>query len=351
MQETSTAVPSTAEVDVFEGQTPTVAEYNQYRETGEVPARFKPAATEESATSEVEQPSEGEQPESAGESEAPEDHQEPKPQPKKLTAEGRIAQIDATIEKLWAAEEPDTIKIAQLEATREKIEQRAGLKRKAEPAPASQPPASAPQPQATRPKPTIEDKNSDGSPKYAGESAYESWLEDLADWKAEQRIAQAQREYAQQAQYREFQTKMAEAAERYPNFAEIADPFAGEIASNQKIPDFVKDMLRSSELFPDLVYTIADDADERAKFVRMAQTNPTQAARYIAALESGIRTELAKAATEEKQEAPEPRKTQAPKPPAPVGNASSRTFDVNDESLSPEEWKRKRDAEVARRKG
>lgn len=351
MPQTNAAESSPAEVtDPFQGRTDvTLAEWMEYRSNPEKHQQPAAATEEPAASQESEQSSEGEQPESAGESEAPEEHQE-QPKPKKLTAEGRIAQLNATIEKLWAADEPDTIKIAQLEATKDKIEHRAGFKRKTEAAPVAQPQAQPAQAPPTRPKPTIEDKNADGTPKYAGEGAYEAWFEDLADWKAEQRIVQVQREYAQQAQLREFQAKMEAAIERYPDFAAVADPFAGEIATNKQIPDFVKDMLRSSDLFPDLVYTIADDAEERAKFMRMAQANPTQAARYIAALESGIREELATAG-KEATPAPEPKQTKAPKPVAPVGGGSSRAFDVNDESLSASEWARKRNEQLARRKG
>ena len=41
------AVSSPAEAaDPFEGQTPTLAEFNEYRNSGELPERFKPAVAE-----------------------------------------------------------------------------------------------------------------------------------------------------------------------------------------------------------------------------------------------------------------------------------------------------------------
>ena len=43
MAEQTQAASSPAEVDVFRGETPTLAEYNAYRDKGEVPERFKPA--------------------------------------------------------------------------------------------------------------------------------------------------------------------------------------------------------------------------------------------------------------------------------------------------------------------
>jgi len=352
MQETSTAESSAAaEVDVFQGQSYTAAEYNQYRETGEVPARFKPAATEESAASQ-EEPSEGEQPESAGESETPEDqHQEPKPQPKKLTAEGRIAQIDATLEKLWAQDEPDVIKIAQLEATKDKIEQRAGLKRKAEPAPATQPQASAAKPQAepqyTRPKPTAEDKDKDGNPKYA---TYEAWVEDVAEWKAEQKLAQYQRQQAEQAAINALRTKLDDARTRYEDADEVIFP-AAQTIHEANIPQAVKQVIADSDVFPDLCYVLGENREELQKFVALAQNNPRVALAKVFEYERGIREALdgTSAANESGNTAPEPKRTQAPKPPSPVGGASSRSFDVNDESLTPEQWAEKRNKQLARK--
>jgi len=51
------------------------------------------------------------------------------------------------------------------------------------------------------------------------------------------------------------------------------------------------------------------------------------------------------------EKAPEPKKsTWTAKPPSPVGGTSSRSFDVSDESLSPEEWMRKRNAQLERKR-
>jgi hypothetical protein len=84
------------------------------------------------------------------------------------------------------------------------------------------------------------------------------------------------------------------------------------------------------------------------KFLAMAKSDPFKALDYIAVTENLIREELAKGGKGE-SEAPE-RKTTAPKPPSPVSGASSRAFDVSDESLSAEEWARKRNAQIAKKK-
>ena len=347
-EQTVAAAPSAAEQDdVFRGETPTLDEYNQYRQSGELPARFK---TTETAGTEPAESSEGEEPESAAESEAANQTQEKsQQQPKKLSAEERIAQLRATIEKLWEQDEPDTVRIAQLETTVDKIEQRSGAKRKTAPAPVAQTEPLAPQPpQYTRPKPTAEDKGPDGNAKYA---TYEDFVEDLADWKAEQRIVQQQRAQAAQQQERELQAKLEEARSRYDNFDEVMQPALATIVEDQKVSPTVKAMLNDSDVLPDLLFTIGSDAKALATFLQTAKTDPGKAIRYIALTENLIREELESGSKPNAEKTPPAKpQTSAPKPPSPVGGSSSRAFDVSDESLSPEEWMRKRNAQLESRR-
>ena len=342
------AVVAPAEVaDVFNGENPSLSEFNHYRETGELPARFKPAENTETAT--VDQPeqtvTEGTEPESAAESEAATDQQEKPKKPQ--TAKERIAQLDAKIEELWDQDEPDTIKIAQLEATKEKIEQRAGLKRKTEqPAPVTQPQA----PQQGRQKPSPDDKKADGTPKY---NTYEDYVEDLTDWKTEAKIAQREQQYAANQQRREMQTKVDAARERYENFDEVIQPATTAILGDAQIPQSVKEMLNDSDVLPDLMFTLGSDDKALSEFLRLAKQSPTKAARYIAELERGIAEELAPKETPRDQSGkftPAKPKTSAPKPPSPVTGVSTGAFDVSDESLSNEEWMRQRNAQIAKRK-
>ena len=346
MPETIEAVPSVAE-DVFRGETPTLAEYNIYRQTGEIPARFKPADTEAESASAV---SEGEQPESAGESEAPKNPQE-KVRPH-LTAQQRIAQLEATIEQLWDQESPDTVKIAQLDATVDRIKQRAGIKRKAETAPVAQPqqpnqPHTQPAPpQYAHPKPTVEDKNPDGTAKFA---TYEEYVEALGRWAAKEERATWERDEAVRTQQREIGEKIADARARYEDFDEVVKPAIAEIVSAQSVSPAAKAMLNDSDVLPDLAYVIGGDEQTLHDFLKMS---PGKQLRYIAVTEALIKGELGDEEADPEGEAKPPAKqqTQAPKPPSPVGGSSSRAFDVSDESLSPEEWARKRTADLERRK-
>lgn len=324
--QTAAAAPSAAEaVDVFNGNEPSLAEYIRYRNDGEVPERFKPAENEVEAAPAEQQTSEGEQPESVPESE-PEEQQE-KPQHKKTqTAEQRIAQLEATIEK---------------------IRRGAGIQRETEVAPVAQPqPAQQQQPQYTRPKPTVEAKNEDGSPKYG---TYEDYVEDLADWKAEQRIAVERREQAARQQASQLQAQIDEARARYGDeFDDAVKPALQAINRDQRIPAVVKAMLGESENVSDLLFTLGSDQKALDSFIETARTKPGQALRHIAILEAEIRAEL-QGKAKEAPETPAKTQTSAPKPPSPVGGASSRAFDASDESLSAEEWARKRTADLKKR--
>jgi hypothetical protein len=316
------------EVDVFGGQQPTLDEFSQYRLTGELPARFKPATdpepSEEAGTEPDDAPektvakTEGDEepPESDPDSE-PEEDQEP---PKGSGAERRIKQLLA--------------KVKALEERNQTAKQDA-------------PPASSataePAPQYTRPKPTAEDKGTDGNLKY---STYEDFVEDLADWKTEQKFAQYQQQQVQKEALKALNTKLDEARSRYEDADDTIFPAAKTI-NEARIPQAVKEVFAQSDVFIDLCYVVGSDPAELKKFISLAQTNPRAAIGKVFEYERGIREELE--TKEPSGKAPEPKRTSAPKPPAPVGGGSSRAFDVSDESLSPEQWAQKRTAELAKR--
>jgi hypothetical protein len=294
-------------------------EYNSYRQSGELPERFKPAEKAESATvdpQEETEESEAEEAETASESETEEEAQE---HPLTKGAEKRIKQLLAKTKELEA----------QL-ASKQDVKQEV----KTESSPV----------RTTRPKPTAEDKAADGNPKY---STYEDFVEDLADWKAEQRIETVKREQAQQEAMKALNSTLEKARERYEDADDVIFPAAKTI-NEAKIPQAVKEVFAGSDMFIDLCYVVGSDPDELQKFVKLAETNPRAAIGKVFEYERGIKEELAKSTDGGK--APEPKKTSAPKPPSPVGGGSTRAFDVSDESLSPEEWMRKRNSELEKRK-
>lgn len=324
MAETVAASSPAVVADPFGGENVSMAEFSKYRQDGEVPARFKPAEPAESAPADTPEQTVDE-PESAPDSD-PEDTQEQPP--KGSGAEKRIKQLLARVKELERSQQP-------------------AAKQDVPPAPSPAQPTQ--QPQYTRPKPTRDDTNQDGSPKY-GE--YEDFVEELADWKAEQRIAIAEQRNAAQAQAKELTAKVVDAHARYGDaFDASRDAFTKATLGphgEPLIPIGILSMVSDSDILTDLVHKIGSDPDDLAKFVSLARTNPRQAMLHIALTESAIRADLAGETVSVKQP-PAPPKTQAPKPPSPVSAGSSRAFDVSDESLSNEEWARKRTKQLERK--
>lgn len=324
MSETTQAASSPAEiVDVFHGQEVSLSEFNKYRSDGEVPERFK--STDQKADPEpADDPketdkTEGEDPEPGPDSD-PDEAQEQVPE---KTAK-RIKQL-----------------LAERNEARRQLEAATTAKTDVKPQESSTP--------QTRTKPTPEDKNADGTPKY---KAYEDYVEELADWKAEQRIATERRAQAEQNAVNALKTTLDEARERYDDADEVIFP-AAQAIRDAKIPLAVKEVFSQSESFIDLCYVVGSDPDELKKFIRLAESNPRAAIGKVFEYERAISEEFSKDSTvrddKGKFTTPEPKKTTAPKPPATVGGGSSKAFDVSDESLSPEEWMRKRTDQVSRR--
>lgn len=347
MSETNTSASSAVETpDVFNGETPTLEEFSQYRQTGEVPARFK---TDQADSGTAQDSTEGEKSETEPDSATGRQQEK-----KNETASERIAKLNEKIEALWADDDPDTIKIAQLTATIDKIERASGLKRKTEVAPVAETKKEQVQQQSTRTEPTPEDTKPDGTPKY---DTYGEYVKDLARWEAEQMLAEREQQTQQQAQAQKLMDAIEEGKEIYgEDFGGIANTTAGVIAEDARIPMIVKQRIGRSEILPHLAYLLGSDQAGLDKFVAKAKSDPLAALDYIAVTENMIREELEASKGEETgrnekgQFTPTPakQKTTAPPPPKPVSGASSGAFDVSDESLSADEWMRKRNAQLKR---
>lgn len=263
----------------------------EWNKTGELPK------SEEAAPSPDPKPVEGEE-KPAGESETPQAQEKSRKKSSELTASERVAQLKATIAK---------------------IEKEAGLKTEvaeSSPAKPAETAKQAPQEQPTRPKPTADARNDDGSDKFA---TYEDYIEDLADWKAEQREAKTQREATRKAQLDLGIAKVEEAKTRYKDFDVMVKPFWDEVVVNPDINPTIKAMIDDSDYFADLAYTIGSDPDELAKFKAMPTGNQI---RYIALTESLIAEELEgkKVTTEETPAKPQ---TRAPRPPSEAGGRAA----------------------------
>jgi hypothetical protein len=339
--ETVVAGSSPADADPFEGRNIGVDEYIRSRAP-------QPADSADSATVD--------KPEETADDSAPDSDPDaqavvpPKGKVKSQTAEQRIAQLDGAIEKEWNEAEPNLVRIAQFTTTIEKIRQGAGLARKTEPAPvASQPQqASQPQPQHTRPKPTPEGHGPNGKP-Y---ETYEEYIEDAARWAAEQERAKWESDLAQREAIKQVNATRSKAQEIYEDFEEVASPAADVVMRLVRDPN-VSDILKRTVFDPDgfhILYALGSDPEISAKFEKMALTDPAEAIYIWKQLKAEAQKHLTSDADEPKGgETPEPKRTQAPKPPSPVSGASSRAFDVSDDSLSADEWMRKRNAQIEKR--
>lgn len=151
------------------------------------------------------------------------------------------------------------------------------------------------EPQYTRPKPKDSDTNSDGSSKYA---TFEDYMEDLADWKAEQRIAQNEREKQNQAEARALQSKIEEARGRYTDADSVIVPTSTAVFSDQQIPAVLKQVVNDSPVLVDLLYVMGSNAEDFNAWIALAKSDPGKALRKVVLMEKLVEDELAGKAKE-----------------------------------------------------
>ncbi len=329
MADQTVAASSPAEVsDVFNGENVSLAEFNRYRQDGELPDRFKPEPAESAPADAPEETAEteGDEPETAPAAE-PEDAQE---QTKGSGAEKRIKQLLAKTKELERA-----------------------LAAKKDAVPDSSP--AQPQQSPQNPRTYQEYRQAFKPSKFLEEYAkanpaaeYEDATAAMADHLSDAREHFRSIEQAEQAKMSALRAKLEDARTRYTNADDTIFPAALAIRDAQ-IPQSVKDVFAESEHFVDLCYVVGEDPDELKKFISLAQTNAGAAKRQVFAYERGIAEELAKP-KDGKFKTPEKKQTTAPKPAATVNSGTARgSFDVNDESLPNDEWMRKRNKQVATR--
>lgn len=232
----------------------------------------------------------------------------------KLSAEERISQLTAEIKTLKAERER-----SRPADTKPPVEEKK--------------PAAVEQ-KYTRAKPTADDKGDDGSPKY---KSYEDFIEDLSDWKAEQREVKLRAELQQQAQRQKVETEFAEAKKLYPDFEEKSKPIIDALTSDPDIPEAFKAAVGTSDVFTHLVYALSEQQAEQ--LFDLAKTNAIKAVMKLGVLEDAVRSELAKDSkekpkAEEKTDETPPAKPQprAPKPPAEVGGRGTAPADEQAEA-------------------
>lgn len=291
------AAPSAAiEVDRGALVTWTPEQRQEFRRTGEPPEQ--PKRQEEAAPSDAGKAPDGEpaDPPAA----KPQEHTE-KGSRRKPGAEERIGELVSETKRLKA----------ELEAL------------KAKPAEAEKP---RPVPPPTNSKPKPDDKKEDGKPKY---ESYEDYLEDLTTWKAKELLAESKRDDEKAQQTKAFLAKVDEAKTRYENFDQVLKPTLDAI-EDKEIPQVIRTLIGESDILPDLIFALGNDAAERAKFITMAKTQPGKALRFVALTESLVHEELEAKAKPSVEKPPAKTQTSAPKPPAEVGGRGSTPPDALD---------------------
>ncbi|MGH9452344.1 MAG: hypothetical protein ACRD2O_00060 [Terriglobia bacterium] len=176
----------------------------------------------------------------------------------------------------------------------------------------------------TREKPQPADKDEKGAPKY---KTYEDYIEDLADWKTDRRIADyrreqetAQRDTAIAKQNREIEQswsgRVEKAKRHHADFEKALDPKEGpgaDIAPGSVLDQWILESPEGAEM----LYFFAHD---RAELRRIGRLHPIAAARELAALEAALSEDSRPAKTE-------PRTTRTPPPAREVGGRGTAASD------------------------
>lgn len=159
-----------------------------------------------------------------------------------------------------------------------------------------------------------------GKPKADDFKTNEEFVEAMADWKADQKLAARDAKASETAAASEHNKVMEAHMSRVTEFKKSKPDFDEVITDADDLVDpspVMRQMIVTSEVGPAILYELAKDPDECN---RISKLGPIATAREMAKIE----LRLAPKASGSK--APEPKKkvTQAPKPLAPVGGGSTK---------------------------
>ena len=301
-QETQGAEPSAAETPEFDHARGALVDLSpeqrtEYRKTGEIPTP-KPEAPAA--------PKSETQPE-ADAGEKPQEHKKGK-----LSAEERIAQLEATIGK---------------------IRKDAGIERKVEPAAT---PEAKPQPPQNYQDWRKTFKPSDWVSEYAKanpEATYEDAQAAMNDFQDEVRGQFRQAEERLKNSTAQMNAKLDDAKTRYgEKFDEVLVPTLSAV--NQGILPAIRQLMEESDVLPHLLFVIGSGEGGAKSFLQMP---PGKQARFIALNEALIHEEFE---SKVKPEVPAKPKTSAPKPPAEVGGRNEAPGDELESAAKANDFRR-----------
>lgn len=183
------------------------------------------------------------------------------------------------------------------------------------------------------------------------ETAKDKYDEDLADYKAEQKIQEYEQRQRQSAQTQALQVKLDEAKSRYGDEAEpkIMDT-AKTVFDDKAIPIAIKTAIGRSKVMVDALYVMGSDQNELASFIDLSIKDPLEALRKWYTVEGLVTAELEKSAgkpepkpetngnTPERDEdgkfIPARIQKKAPAPPTELGGSSSPPGDERDRAAA-----------------
>lgn len=256
--------------------------YGEWRQTGKLP-ESKPAVPPkktskpaDSATATSSDAGDGEGTGAA--SDAAEGKQGGTPKPTKT--DRRLNELLADIKKAgFTPEELKTFKRAEAAAA------------------AATPTATAADNAPSGPKAPVKPKLDDFTSMEKYEEAIDKWHEDVADYRADLKIAERDRKNAIAKSAAETNAKLAEAVKRYGGDSkETIEGTAKAIYTDKQIQPLVKALLSESPVLADLMYVLGSKPEQLDEFVEMARTAPGDAVRRLVLLEKLTKEELAKAA-------------------------------------------------------
>ncbi len=191
--------------------------------------------------------------------------------------------------------------------------------------------------QAMKGQPKETPKPTDEKPKVDQFQSYEEYLEALADYKAEQKMAAREKQREQETQQeratQEFNELRSTFAERIEQVAEKYEDFE-EVAFSEDVPisDAMVPALLSSEKGPELLYFLGQNPKEAARIARLPAI---AAARELGRLEAKL------------SEPPTKRASKAPEPINPVGGRAEAGQDPS--KMTDAEWMKWRESELSKR--
>ena len=202
--------------------------------------------------------------------------------------------------------------------------------------------------QPVDPKRPVKPKAEDFKTWEEVQAADAKYLEDLTDYKAEQKIQEYEQRQRQSAQTQALQVKLDEAKSRYGDEAEpkIMDT-AKTVFDDKAIPIAIKTAIGRSKVMVDALYVMGSDQNELASFIDLSIKDPLEALRKWYTVEGLVTAELEKSAgkpelkPETNPERDEDGKfiparipKKAPAPPTELGGSSSPPGDERDRAAA-----------------